>query len=357
MPVPTSDGITAKIIATSRLTTRVLFSGPESGPAVLFLHGNVSSATWWEETMLALPTGWRGIAPDQRSFGDADPAKKIDATRGMGDLSDDAAALLDTLGIEKAHVVGNSLGGMVTWQMMKDHPHRLLSVTVVDPGSPYGFGATKDLAGTPCNPDDAGSGGGLSNPELIRRLAAGDTTTESPFSPRSALRTVLVKPPFISPREDALVASMNSTHIGPEDVPGDSTQSPHWPHMAPGLWGPTNATSPRYQKNIQKIIECPSRPPVLWVRGSHDMAVSDTAASCPGFLGKIGLLPGWPGEALYPPQPMVGQTRAVLEQYAAAGGDYEEFVVQDAGHVPFLEKPEVFNPVFHKHLARSNAEK
>ncbi len=76
------DGITPKTITTERITTRVLFSGPENGTPVLFLHGNTSSATWWEETMLALPEGFRGIAHDQRGFGDADPAKHIDATRG-----------------------------------------------------------------------------------------------------------------------------------------------------------------------------------------------------------------------------------------------------------------------------------
>jgi pimeloyl-ACP methyl ester carboxylesterase len=40
-------GITARTIATGRLSTRVLFSGPEDGTPVLFLHGNLSSATWW----------------------------------------------------------------------------------------------------------------------------------------------------------------------------------------------------------------------------------------------------------------------------------------------------------------------
>ncbi|MEJ5224325.1 MAG: alpha/beta fold hydrolase, partial [Anaerolineales bacterium] len=117
----------------------------------------VSSATWWEETMLALPAGYRGIAPDQRGFGDADPAKKIDATRGMGDLADDAVALLDALGIHQAHIVGNSLGGMVVWRMMADYPERFLTVTLVATGSPYGFGGTKDVDGTPCWPDFAGS--------------------------------------------------------------------------------------------------------------------------------------------------------------------------------------------------------
>ena len=47
---------------------------------------------------------------------------------------------------------------------------------------------------------------------------------------------------------------------------------------------------------------------------------------------------------------MVGQTRALLEKYAAAGGSFEEVVIEDAGHVPFLEKPDEFNKVFHTHL-------
>src|SRR5215470_12392750 len=102
MTVPTLAGITAKTITTPRLTTRVLFSGPEDGTPILFLHGNASSATYWEEVMLALPPGFRGIAPDQRGYGEADRVQKVDATRGMGDFADDAVALLDTLGIQKA---------------------------------------------------------------------------------------------------------------------------------------------------------------------------------------------------------------------------------------------------------------
>ncbi len=352
MTIPTMEGITAETITTDRLTTRVLFSGSEGGTPVLFLHGNTSSATWWEETMAALPEGFWGIAPDQRGFGDADMEKKIDATRGMGDLADDAAALLDHLGIDKAHLAGNSLGGMVVWELMKLYPDRIQTVTQVDPGSPYGFGATRDDEGTPTTPDFAGSGGGLANPELIKRLQEGDRTTESQFSPLSALRMLLVKPPFIPPREEELLSSMLATHIGPQDVPGDTEQTPNWPFVAPGNWGASNATSPKYQENIDQIINMQPKVPVLWVRGSHDLVVSDTAASDPGFLGRMGLLPGWPGEEAYPPQPMVGQTRALLEKYAAAGGSYQEIVIEDAGHVPFLEKPEEFNLAFHQHLMR-----
>ena len=350
MSIPTMEGITAKTVTTDRITTRVLFSGAEDGVPVLFLHGNVSSATWWEETMVTLPDGYRGITPDQRGFGDAELEKKIDATNGMGDLAHDAIALLDHLGIDKAHIVGNSLGGMVVWRMMADYPERFLTTTLVDTGSPYGFGATKDVEGTPCFPDFAGSGGGLTNPELVKRMQDGDVSLDSQFSPRAAIRNLLVKPPFVPAREDALVASLNSTHLGEQDVPGDAEKSTNWPFMAPGKWGATNATSPKYAVSVDKIIASEPKTKVLWIRGIDDLVVSETAASDPGFLGKMGLIPGWPGDDVFPPQPMVGQTRAVLEKYAASGGSYQEVVIDDAGHLPFIEKPEEFNRAFHAHI-------
>lgn len=354
MSVPTLEGIQTEKIQTERLTTRVLFSGSRDGFPVIFLHGNVTSATWWEETMLGLPDNYWGIAPDQRGFGEAELDKKIDATRGMGDLADDAIALLDDLGITSAHFVGNSLGGMVIWELMKTAHDRMLSVTQVDPGSPYGFGATRDLDGTPTTPDFAGSGGGLTNPELIRRMSEGDMSSESDFSPRSAIRNLLVKPPAILAREDDLVASMLSTHLGPLDVPGDFEQSPHWPHVVPGKWGATNATSPKYQRDVEWLFSIEPKPEVLWVRGSHDLVVSDTAASDPGYLGRLGLLPGWPGDEIYPPQPMVRQIRHVLTKYQQAGGSFKEVVIDDCGHVPYLEKPEEFNDEFHAHLERNS---
>jgi pimeloyl-ACP methyl ester carboxylesterase len=350
MNMPTMKGVTAKTITTNRITTRVLFSGADGGTPVLFLHGNVSSATWWEETMVALPSGYRGFAPDQRGFGDSELDKKIDATNGMGDLAEDAIALLDYLGIDKAHIVGNSLGGMVLWRMLADYPERFLTATLVDTGSPYGFGATRDVNGTPCYPDFAGSGGGLSNPELVKRIKEGDGSLDSQFSPRAAIRMLLVKPPFIPAREDVMVASLNSTHIGEQDIPGDAEKSANWPFMAPGKWGATNATSPKYAVSVEKIIASQPKTRVLWIRGKDDLVVSDSAASDPGFLGMLGMIPGWPGKESFPPQPMLGQTRAVLEKYSASGGSYQEVVIEDAGHLPFIEKPEQFNRVFHAHI-------
>lgn len=350
MTIPTLDGITAKTITTDRITTRVLFSGPEDGTPVLFVHGNLSSATWWEDTMVKLPEGYWGIAPDLRGYGEADPNAIIDATRGMDDLADDVFALLDHLNIEQAHVVGNSLGGMVVWRMMIDAPGRLLTVTQVAPGSFYGFGGTKDISGTPCWGDFAGTGAGLVNPALVEAIQNGDDGSASPASPRNVLNTLIFNPPFRSEREDTLVAAMLSTHIGERAYPGDTVSSPNWPGFAPGIHGPNNATSPKYAPDPANLFEIEPKPPVLWVRGSADRVVSNAAAGDLGTLGAAGIIPGWPGVDVFPSQPMVSQTRAVLDEYARSGGQYDEVVIDDAGHTPFIEKPDEFNAVFHKHI-------
>jgi pimeloyl-ACP methyl ester carboxylesterase len=348
--IATLQGIDARTVTTARLATRVLFSGPTPGVPVLFLHGNITSATWWEEIMLGLPDGFRGIAPDQRGFGDADPGKKIDATRGMGDLMDDVIALLNHLELDRVHLVGNSMGGSVSWRLMMEHPRRIRTVTLVSPGSPYGFGGTRDAAGTPCYPDFAGSGSGLANPELVDLMMSGDRKLDSLVSPRAVLRTLVFRPPNVPGREEDLLSSTLTTHLGPRDLPGDAVMSTNWPFVAPGEWGMGNAASPKYAGDISRLYDIDPKPPVLWIRGSHDLAVSDASAWCPGTLGAAGLIPGWPGADVFPPQPMLGQTRAVLEKYAGAGGWFREQVIEDTGHVPFIERPDAFNALFHDHI-------
>ncbi len=350
MSVPTMDGVREETLETVRIRTRVLFAGERDGVPVLFLHGNLSSATWWEETMLRLPRGYRGIAFDQRGYGDADPDAKVDATLGGADLAEDAVALLDHLSTRAVHAVGSSLGASVIWRLLADWPARLLSATLVAPGSPYGFGGTKDTRGTPCHPDFAGSGGGLINRELARRLASGDRTTESVFSPRAALRALVWRPPFVPAREEDLLSATLSTHTGDRDYPGDSVPSPNWPHVAPGRWGASNALSPKYALAVDHLLEARRKLKILWLRGESDLAVSNRAASDPGTLGQLGLIPGWPGPDVYPSQPMLDQTRAVLERYAKDGGGYQEVVLPECGHAPYLERPSAFDAALHAHL-------
>ncbi len=191
---------------------------------------------------------------------------------------------------------------------------------------------------------------GLVNPQAVELVKEGYRGADNPFGLRSALKLLVYKPPFVPAREEDLLSSALSIHVGEQDWPGDGSASPNWPFMAPGQWGAANGLSPKYAINTADLLAVEPKPKILWVRGSDDIAVSDTAASDPGVLGMAGFIPGYPGADVYPPQPMIAQTRAVLEKYAAAGGAFKEVVIEDTGHAPFIEKPEEFNALFHAHI-------
>ena len=91
--------------------------------------------------------------------------------------------------------------------------------------------------------------------------------------------------------------------------------------------------------------------PILWVRGANDQIVSDSSFFDMGLLGQLGLVPGWPGADVFPPQPMIEQIRSVLNQYRANGGSYREVVFEDCGHSPHIEKQEELYNVLYPFLA------
>jgi pimeloyl-ACP methyl ester carboxylesterase len=241
--------------------------------------------------------------------------------------------------------------------MMADAPERLLSATLAGPGAPFGFGGTRDAAGTPTTPDYAGSGGGLINPVLIQSLLDGDRDSIDDFSPRGIMRRLVWSGGQIPEREDSLIEAMFRVHIGERELPGDKQTSPNWPYVSPGKWGATNAMSPKYVGNlVDRILAAEPKVPILWIYGADDLAVSNTAASDPGTWGPSGRLPGYPGPEAYPPQPMMDQIRKMLDDYREQGGSYEEVAIPDSGHVPFITHPDEFNRAFHAHLNRTNPE-
>jgi len=350
-------GISASRIVTRRLTQSVLHpDGVEpagAGEAVLFVHGNVSSALFWQQALLDVAhTGrHRALAVDLRGYGDTEPLP-IDATRGVGDWADDLAALVEALGVDRVHLVGWSMGAGVVLRYLLDAPQRVASVALVAPISPYGFGGTTGPDGHRVHADGTGSGGGAANPEFVAALAAGDTTADSAFCPRSVLRAFYVAPgslPLDPQLEDVFVAAMNSTRTGVDHYPGDAGTVDAWPGVAPGNRGVLNTMSPTVF-DVSGIVDLPVKPPVLWVRGDADQIVSDTSVFDLAFLGSVGAVPGWPGEEAFAPQPMVTQTRSVLDRYAATGGAYREVVLPGVGHSPHVERPQEFAVALLEHL-------
>src|SRR5690606_13104714 len=133
--------------------------------------------------------------------------------------------------------------------------------------------------------------------------------------------------------EQRYLDGMLKTSVGDDVYPGDLTPSSNWPGVAPGTTGMNNALSPKYLDQ-SAFADLDPAPPVLWIRGDADQIVSDTSMFDLAQLGRLGVVPGYPGEEVVPTQPMVSQLRAVLD---AAGGDYREVVYEDCGHSPHLE--------------------
>lgn len=338
---PLLPGIRSRMVRTPRLTQHIYESGPASGEPLVLIHGNMTSGRFFEEIMTALPE-YRIIAPDLRGYGATDPLP-TNAARGVRDYTDDLHALVKALRLQRFHLLGWSLGGVISMQYLLDHSQQVQTLTLHATGSPYGYGGTSDAEGTPNHPDHAGSGGGLVFPQVAERFNAGDTTARSPFTARYSLQNVVVRPSFrfAREREDILVEQMLMMRIGEQFYPGDKIASPNWPYFAPGVYGPNNALSPRYL-NMAPLGELRDGAPILWIRGADDMMVSDMAQFDPAMLGRYAMIRGWPGRRIFPLQPMLKQTRALLDRYASNGGMYSEEVLRNCGHSPMIEQPAQF---------------
>lgn len=333
-------GIIQKKTKTDRLKVAYLEAGTGNIPLIL-VHGNCSSSHFFQDFMLSLAANghYTVYAPDMRGYGDSE-VLPVDGTRGVRDFSDDLEAFVQALDLNSIHILGWSLGGNVVMQYAIDYPGKIRTLTLESPGSPFGFGGTKDAEGTPTWPDFAGSGGGTANPEFAKRIAEGDRGNEQ-FSPRTVMNTFYYKPPFRTApdREEINLSSLLTTKVTPGNYPGDMIPSENWPTVGPGKLGVNNALSPKYM-NQSNFANMSTKPPVLWVHGTHDQIVSDTSFFDFGFLGQIGAVPGWPGVDVYPPQPMKTQVRTVLETYKANGGEYQEAQLAECGHSPHIEKHE-----------------
>jgi pimeloyl-ACP methyl ester carboxylesterase len=98
-----------------------------AGPAVVLLHAGVADRRMWDAVTPALAHSFRVIRPDLRGFGQTPqpPGPYADA--------DDVDALLDSLGVTDAAVVGSSFGGRVAMELTALHPARVSSLVLLCP--------------------------------------------------------------------------------------------------------------------------------------------------------------------------------------------------------------------------------
>jgi non-heme chloroperoxidase len=111
-----------------RVALDVLEAGDPGGAPVVFLHGLSDSRRSWELVLPGLPESIRAIAVSQRGHGDSERPESGYRPR---DFADDIRALLDTLQIDRAVVVGHSMGSTVARRFAVDHGGRTHSLVLV----------------------------------------------------------------------------------------------------------------------------------------------------------------------------------------------------------------------------------
>lgn len=103
-------------------------TGPAGAPVVAFSNSLGTTLEMWDALVPALSGGYRCLRYDTRGHGRSEVAA---APTRIDDLGDDLAGLLDTLGVERAHVVGLSLGGMTAQAFAARRPERVDSLVLM----------------------------------------------------------------------------------------------------------------------------------------------------------------------------------------------------------------------------------
>ncbi|GAA3378813.1 alpha/beta fold hydrolase [Streptomyces sannanensis] len=113
--------------------------GDPSHPAVFLIPGSMSQGVLWPDKLVGriAAAGHRVIRYDHRDTGRSTALDFDTYPYTWAALKDDAVGLLDALGIERAHVVGHSAGGLLAQWIADEHPERVRSLTVIG-SSPLG---------------------------------------------------------------------------------------------------------------------------------------------------------------------------------------------------------------------------
>ena len=282
--------------------------GDPAAPAMLLIMGFGAQLTLWpDELVEALAAqGFRVIRYDNRDVG---LSQKFDGVKAPGlvkmtllskigftpkvpytlaDMADDGVGLLDALGIERAHIVGASMGGMIAQHVAARHPDRCLSLTTV-------FSTTGNPKLPPARPE--------SMKALITRP---DSTEEGVLVEHGMMLARTIGSPGYPAPEDRLRERTLA-----------SVRRSFYPE------GPTRHLSAIVADGDRRAMLRDIAVPTLVLHGEDDPLVPceggrDTAASIPG--AKLKTIPGW-GHDL--PLELVDELAGAIGEHARQNGGGE----------------------------------
>ena len=125
-----------------RLASHAMVAGNPNNPALILLHGagpGAHAASNWRHCFPDLAEHFYVVAPDMIGFGKSEIPEPLPphSMTWMGLRVEQTLGLMDHLGIKKAHIVGNSMGGAVTLHLLIEAPERFEKVMLMGPaGAP-----------------------------------------------------------------------------------------------------------------------------------------------------------------------------------------------------------------------------
>jgi pimeloyl-ACP methyl ester carboxylesterase len=103
------------------------------GPTLVLLHGIGSNSRSWRYQLAGLSDEFRVIAWDAPGYGrSTNPIREDESAFRMADFADYLAAFLNELGLEKAHILGLSMGGVIAQEFYRRYPSRVQSLILAD---------------------------------------------------------------------------------------------------------------------------------------------------------------------------------------------------------------------------------
>lgn len=122
---------TGHVKLSNGVTLHVATQGPATGPAMIMLHGITDSWFSFSRVMPLLPADLRVVVPDQRGHGDSERPQDY----RLADFGGDVIRLMDALQIEKAVIVGHSMGSFVARKACELAPDRVSRLVLVGAGA------------------------------------------------------------------------------------------------------------------------------------------------------------------------------------------------------------------------------
>ncbi len=130
MQEPPVQGVSCRTIETNRIRMRLWEMG-ETGPVVLLVHGWPESWYSWRHQISAIAeSGYRVVIPEMRGYGKTEAPDEVESY-DIVNLAADMTGVLDTLGVEKANIIGHDWGAIVAANTVLLHPNRFSSLVLM----------------------------------------------------------------------------------------------------------------------------------------------------------------------------------------------------------------------------------